>query len=153
MRFDFGVHGVAIQIEYPDRLRDEHDNPRRAGWGTRVRQDDGDNWFHFPLPTPTVLRNDETVKLQYINFKLRLDGARIVDVHVREGHELRNHNIDTLPDPTVEDADVDFNLTPAWEFPGLNSNVNEPLALCLKLEFRRDGASAIFRGATAMYET
>ncbi len=51
------IHGSAVGIEYPGRIYDGGPNtprnhPRRAGWGTDVRQrSDTLNWFHFAIPT------------------------------------------------------------------------------------------------------
>ena len=59
--YDYWTHGVAAEIEYPDRLTDHNGNapahPRRAGWGTQIFQKQGFNWFHFALPTPTRIRS------------------------------------------------------------------------------------------------
>ena len=47
---EYSLNGVNVQIEYPDRLIGQ---PRRAAWGTLVRQPrDTWNWFHLAPTTP-----------------------------------------------------------------------------------------------------
>ncbi len=55
--YDLWTHGTSVQVEYPDRVK----YIRRAGWGTNIRQEHGSsNWYHFAIPTPTIINNDRT---------------------------------------------------------------------------------------------
>lgn len=89
----YWLHGAAVLIEFPDRLAEP---PRRAGWGTVVRQDEGThNWFHFAPTTPTS-DADGTLYIRSIQVRLEQEGTRVEDVHVRTGqrlfYDLRYHD-------------------------------------------------------------
>ena len=55
--YDCWTHGSSVQVEYPDRLQ----LIVRYGFGTKIRQEHGtSNWFHFAIPTPTIINNANT---------------------------------------------------------------------------------------------
>jgi hypothetical protein len=55
--YEFWVHGVDVNIEYPSRVIGD---AQRAGFGTVWEQNEGtDNWVHFAIPTPTEWFGDK----------------------------------------------------------------------------------------------
>ena len=55
--YDFWTHGTSVQIEDPDKVQ----YIRRWGYGTTIRQEHETwNWFHFAIPTPTIIDNINT---------------------------------------------------------------------------------------------
>lgn len=85
----FYLNGAAVLAEYPDRLAEP---PRRAAWGTVIRQPEGTlNWFHFAPTTPVngfTTRGSFQLWLDWVSLRANLDGAQIEDVHVRAGERL-----------------------------------------------------------------
>jgi hypothetical protein len=67
------THGSEVSIEWPDRVYDGGpdtplDHPRRAGWGTEVRQlPDSTNWFHFSIP---ALCGNAYLSRAWVSFKV-----------------------------------------------------------------------------------
>lgn len=54
LRTSIWVHGTIVQVENPDALA----NTVRKGRGTAFTGKSASfNWFHFPVPTPSVLDN------------------------------------------------------------------------------------------------
>ena len=86
----FWTHGTSVHVEYPDRVRSIH----RMGSCTRVRQDantqdpdKSNNWFHFAIPTPTILDDDQVDHTDvYLRAKVN-ENAKVDVVHVWEGGE------------------------------------------------------------------
>ncbi|MCP8306361.1 MAG: hypothetical protein H3Z49_04560 [archaeon] len=71
--YDFWTHGSSVQVEYPDRVK----YIRRSGDGTIIRQEHGTwNWFHFPIPTPTIINNTKT-KYDVVYLKARTGNKAI----------------------------------------------------------------------------
>ena len=96
--YKYWVHGVNVQIEFPDRIRGGGGNaradPLRAGWGTKVFQEgtrpgaptEDFNWFHFALPTPTEISDTDDIMIQSVFFAANIGpNAHVVEIHVREG--------------------------------------------------------------------
>lgn len=82
------THGSAVGVEYPGRVYDGGPNtprnhPRRAGWGTDVRQRSNTfNWFHFAIPTETA-RPGEPYHTDRLRVPFWLNGwSRLDAVHV-----------------------------------------------------------------------
>lgn len=108
------VHGTDVNIEYPDRVHDGGSNtprghPRRAGWGTVIRQQPGDNWFHFAIPTPTQIDADwnniaPLVQVEDVWLHAEVNQAARVDaVHVWVGDNQiwRKDNIRGLENEVI----------------------------------------------------
>jgi len=90
--WDFWIHGVNVQIEKSfgnDKVGDPIQEIRRYSGGTVVRQDGGtSNWFHFAIPTPTVLDSDQLVKLKEVYVKANIgENVRVTHLHVWDGDE------------------------------------------------------------------
>ena len=109
------IHGTDVNIEYPDRVHDGRPNtprgqPRRAGWGTVIRQPRGDNWFHFAIPTPAQIDADwhditppmVEVEDAYLRATVN-EEARVDAVHAWVGNEQiwRNDNIPGLENEEI----------------------------------------------------
>ena len=92
-RYEFWTHGVNVQIEYPDKIvamtGDERSEPRRSGWGTLVHQkEDTTNWFHFAIPTPAIINNQEAT-LRFIRLRAEInETARIDTIHFRHDNRV-----------------------------------------------------------------
>lgn len=61
-RFDYWISGVSVQVQTPSAVR----QMVRYTWGTDISQDynkkenkRSENWFHFAIPTPTMLDGDK----------------------------------------------------------------------------------------------
>jgi hypothetical protein len=132
-RYDFWTHGAAVQIEYPDRILDGGPGqaagvPRRAGYGTVVRQEEGtDNWFHFAIPTPTWLDSDRAVHLDaFLRAKLNRV-AYIRHIHVWAGRPKPVRRADNLE---LRGPDVNYTLNlPDWEVK------RGGIAICVNVQF------------------
>jgi len=89
------VHGSDVNIEWTNKIHDGGSNsapghPRPTGRGTIVRQESGVNWFHFAVPTPTVVNGDITdttpVVIEDVFLHATVNESAQVDrVHVWDG--------------------------------------------------------------------
>lgn len=95
------THGSAVGVEYPGRVYDGGPNtprnhPRRAGWGTDIRQrSNTSNWFHFAIPTEAA-RPGERYYTDRSHIFFWLNGwSRLDAIHVWLGRNLifREDNI------------------------------------------------------------
>ena len=92
-QYEFWTHGVNVQIEYPDRIvgitGNKHAEPRRSGWGTLIYQKENTtNWFHFAIPTPVIINNQEAT-LRFIRFRAEInETARIDRIHFRHDNRI-----------------------------------------------------------------
>lgn len=138
-RYDIGIHGSSIEVHRPERVR----SFQRYSHGTGIRQESDDNWFFFALPSPTVLKNNEDVVLTHINLKATARNARIVSFHVYAGEEdIMNWSVD------LSDR-IDHNIAHPLSSSAI-TQVNEPIGLSIKVEFRSDGFFE-FHGATGAF--
>lgn len=88
--YDYWIHGVSTDIEYPDRLTKPDGSgsaqARSAGWGTQVFQKQGFNWFHIAIPTPTRIRSNNKIMIWTAHFEIEIKGAaQLTKIDVREG--------------------------------------------------------------------
>ena len=96
-RHEFWAHGVDVLIEYPDKIvgmtGDRRAEPRRSGWGTLVYQKENtSNWFHFAIPTPVIIENQETI-LKFMRIRAEINKAARIDQvtgHVLDFEEVWN---------------------------------------------------------------
>lgn len=147
IRHEFWVHGVDVQIEYPENIvgltGEEPVSPRRSGWGTLVHQKaNTSNWFHFAIPTPTLI-GDKEVQLSFIGLRAEInDTARIDTIHIR--HD--NHVLVT-EDVNITNCSVDE----TFQCP--RTIMRHGLALCVHISFLPGDARGmvIFKGAGGFF--
>lgn len=159
-KFANWVHGTDVNIEYPDRVHDGGPNtrrghPRRAGWGTVIRQPRGDNWFHFAIPTPTQIDADwhdvtppmVEVEDAYLHATVN-EAARVDAVHAWVGNEQiwREDNISGLEN---EEIYKKWNITDRilLPFKGVGLSVHVSFSSGDEL------GSVTFHGAGAQFDT
>ncbi len=142
-QYEFWTHGVNVQIEYPDRIvgitGNEHAEPRRSGWGTLIYQKENTtNWFHFAIPTPVIINNQEAT-LRFIRFRAEInETARIDRIHFRHDNRIilsREFNITNCSvDETIQSP---------------KTIIRRSLALCVHISFLPGDARGmvIFKGA------
>lgn len=84
-RYDFWTHGVSTFVEDPV----PGTVMVHAGYGTLVHQPAGtENWFHIPLPSPTILDSDTEVAVVRVAFRARVnENARIKAVELWRNNE------------------------------------------------------------------
>lgn len=142
-RYDFWTHGVNTFIEFPDRPM----YVIQAGWGTKVRQIykphwNENNWFHLPIPTPTVIKNDTKVNLVYVWVYAETNElAKISEIHVREYNNIL-YGADVSNDSSWSGPDIKkrIRIGGTKPSPGIASGqrqvrVRRGLAVCIRVEF------------------
>jgi hypothetical protein len=119
-RYDFWIHGVAAVVQDPARVElvEHHGN------GTMVEQaSETNNWFFFPIPTPTGLDDDTTTFLRRfaVSFKVN-ENARLDTLEIRRGKDVvfrkavtfvdmeRNH-VEDLPDVSTSGGTTGGGIT------------------------------------------
>jgi Family of unknown function (DUF6623) len=146
-RYEFWTHGVNVQIEYPDNIvgitGDECAEPRRSGWGTLVHQKENTaNWFHFAIPTPALISNQE-VTLRSIRLRAEInETARIDTIHFR--HDNR---VIFTKEVNITNCSVDET------FQSSGAIIRRGLALCVHISFLPGDTRGmvIFKGAGASF--
>lgn len=128
------VHGTDVNVEWPDRVLDGGPNtpdghPRRAGWGTDVRQRAQTfNWFHFAVPTPTEIDSDDVVEVEDVFLQGRTnENSEISNVHVWEGgHEVvwQNNDVTGTRNETLNER---------WNVP--DNRIRSALGISVRVEF------------------
>jgi hypothetical protein len=76
------IHGNIVQVQIPERV-----NEGRFDWGTsytRRKDAQGENWFHFPIPTPVIV-DDQRPLLAKVFVFYETRSSRITEVRVRDG--------------------------------------------------------------------
>ncbi len=85
------IHGVNIQVEYPNRL----DWIYRRGFGTQLKGKRGrTNWFHFAIPTPVIV---DSMRYKLDSVMLRFTTGSVASIvrhiHVYDGERrIATHN-------------------------------------------------------------
>ena len=140
-RYDYWVHGVSTFVEWPELAT----KITHAGFGTVVTQPAStSNWFHLPVPTPTVIDDEEKVGLRVVAFQAHTnENAHIKDWHLYMGEKLVGTR---AGDWTGE------NIYQSWEVG--NWALSGGLNLCFRVEFLdgTPGGEVTFRGAGAGFE-
>jgi len=117
------------------------DEVRRNSQGTRVRQNGGANWFHFAIPSPTMLDN-KGVNLHSVALEASANAnATIVSVHTYEGTTAVKR-MDDLRWTNREDIDEHWNIP--------DKKIRSPIALSIQVEFDPGGEVA-FRSARGTF--
>lgn len=141
-RYDFWTHGVDTVVESPAHTTEI----RHAGWGTLVRQQaNTENWFHIPIPTPTVLEDDSSVSLQYIRLRAEVNENATIDlVHFRDDGRLIHSEAVSLTNRIVDQR-----------FDNPNREIEGGLTMCIHVRFLTGTplGQVIFRGAGARFES
>jgi hypothetical protein len=147
VQYELWTHGVNVQIEYPDRIvgrpDDEHAKPRRSGWGTVVCQEKNtSNWFHFAIPTPVMINNQNSF-LKFIRLRAEInENARIDTIHFRQ-----DNRIILSQDVNITNCSVDET------FHSPKTAIQLSLALCVHVSFLSGDSRGmvIFKGAGAAF--
>jgi len=146
-RYEFWTHGVNVQIEYPDNIvgmtGNECAEPRRSGWGTLVHQKENTtNWFHFAIPTPAIINNQEAT-LRFIRLRAEInETARIDTIHFRHDNRV------------IFSKEINFtNCSVDETFQSSGTIIRRGLALCVHISFLPGDARGmvIFKGAGACF--
>ena len=145
--YEFWTPGVNLIVQDEPTAAD---SVRRNSQGTRVRQNRGENWFHYGLPTATMLDNHASDLVHgylwgYINAQ-----ARVQSVHVYRGgyqhsvsiSESRIWRVDDLNWTGRSLEELTINL------PDLRANA--PITFCIKADFD-SGGEIFFAGAGVRY--
>ncbi len=128
-KYEFWTHGVDIQIEYLDRIvgetGDERSEPRRSGWGTLVYQKENTtNWFHFAIPTPVKINNQES-NLLFIRLRAEInENARIDMIHFRHDNRIFFSQEVNITNGSADET-----------FPIPGTIIRRGLALCVHVSF------------------
>ena len=146
-RHEFWIHGVNVLIEYPDRIvgmtGDERAEPRRSGWGTLVHQKENTtNWFHFAIPTPVIIKNQEII-LRFVRLRAEInENARIDKVHFRHDNRIIFSEKVNITNCSVDET-----------FQIAGTTIRRGLALCLHISFLPGDARGmvIFKGAGGIF--
>ena len=141
--FQYWTHGVNLVVQDEPNPAD---SVRRNSLGTRIRQNRGENWFHFGVTTPSMLDNHP---VQYVHAYLKgyINGeARVQSVHVycggyEHGVEISSKLVWSCNDLGYSNRTLD----------DLNINIpdygsHEPMVICIKAEFDT-GGEIYFAGA------
>jgi hypothetical protein len=122
----------------------------RNSSGTTIRQDgDGNggrtsNWFHFAVPTPTQLI-DNDVDVRYVYLTGRINGqATVVAAHVWMGGTPAKQRVYQADDLSLSARALNERYSAG------GTKVTAPLVLCVKVLFE-DGGEVIFAGAGAQF--
>lgn len=142
-RYEFWTHGVNVKIEYPDRIVgmtvDERAEPRRSGWGTLVHQKENTtNWFHFAIPTPVIIDNQEA-ELRFIRLRAEInENARIDTIHFRHDNRIIYSQEVNITNRSVDET-----------FQSPRTVIRRGLALCIHISFLPGDTRGmvIFKGA------
>ena len=142
-KYEFWTHGVDIQIEYLDRIAgetgDDRAEPRRSGWGTLVYQKENTtNWFHFAIPSPVIINNQEA-NLLFIRLRAEINEyARIDMIHFRHDNRILFSQEINITNGSVDET-----------FPIPETIIRRGLALCIHVSFLPGDTRGmvIFKGA------
>ena len=149
---DIYMSGTGVLVEFEDRPT----RVLRAGWGTVVEQPAGTaNWFHY-VPTVPVngLHDRATMQhsLAWVDTRADLSGARISDLHIRQGERLVFDLTDTSRLPIAsERADIRMPSERETFGRGAFSSTHLPgyggFVLCIRVDFTGGDNRIIFRDA------
>jgi len=108
------IHGHSMKIEYPDRLASQ----LRTGFCIRVEGKPGtDNWFHFAIPTPTIISGNKLkAGSVMLRFRTLSTDALVKSVHVYDGeNKIAQHDsINFYGDRLFERFDVPKHPAVQW---------------------------------------
>ena len=146
-RYELWTHGVNVQVEYPDRIvgmtGDERAEPRRSGWGTLVHQKENTtNWFHFAIPTPVMINNQEAT-LRFLRLRAEInENARIDMIHFRHDNRIIFSQEVNITNRSVDET---------FQSPGII--IRRGLALCIYISFLPGDirGMVIFKGAGGVF--
>jgi hypothetical protein len=145
--FEFWTPGVNLIVQDEP---DVAESIRRNSQGTRVRQNAGENWFHYGLVTPTMLDNHASDIVHgylsgYVNARARVQSVHVYRGGYRHGVSIGESRIwsgDALDwsGRSLEELEIDLPRRRA----------NAPVTFCIKAEFE-SGGEIYFAGAGVRY--
>ncbi|MFD9412501.1 hypothetical protein ACFWBN_36615 [Streptomyces sp. NPDC059989] len=143
--YHFWTHGVSIIPEKTKEFTGDHNGLflQRAAWGARVRQNPGtDNWFHFAIPTPTILDGGSSVWTGDVWIRVKVNnGATVTGVRVHQTGGLNAASpvlFDAGPlNITGQDTQLTFH-TP--------QSTTGPYVVSTHVQFENEGAEIVFGG-------
>jgi len=108
------IHGNSMNIEYPDRIASE----LRTGFCIRIEGKPGtENWFHFAIPTPTII-NGNKLKAGSVMLRFRTlsTDALVKNIHVYDGETriAQHDNINFYGDHLFERFDIPRHPAIQW---------------------------------------
>jgi hypothetical protein len=156
---EFWVHGIELHVQNepaPIATREELDgggyrypNPRRNSQGTTIRQNTGDNWVYFALPSNPIYLDSEYEEhenqVQMILYRGRSNGkVSLQQLHVWSGGAPQAHRVYRaqafMDGSFAEEFDVVIGSgAVAFEW-------RDPLVICFLLHFE-SGGEITFGGA------
>lgn len=163
-RYDYWIHGASVQAENSDsRLGLKI---TRLGWRADVTQArDTWNWFHFAIPTPTYLDDDEVQHRDVtVIFKVN-DHAKVDMIHVHEAkaahwvnpqeYWAHPNDPDMVKASPVIKADDNLNIVGQAVRHTVNLpdvTVEGPLIISVRVHFVREGALITFFAAGGAFD-
>ena len=112
--YTFWIHGHSMRIEYPERIASK----LRTGFCIRVEGKPGtDNWFHFAIPTPTIISGNKLkAGSVMLRFRTLSTDALVKNIHVYDGeNKIAQHdNINFYGDRLFERFDVPKHPAVQW---------------------------------------
>jgi len=137
-RYDYWTHGVSMAVEdmNPVTLL------QRTGRGTVVRQTAGSgNWFHFAVPTPTVVDDEEEIHVVVVAFHAETRNNAII------------REVNAWMGGTFLGGDPVGGSTPHVYHPWkMNFRLTGPVVVCLWVDFLQADSEVTFQGAGAGFE-
>jgi len=146
-KFDLWTHATSVAVEDESAAGLK---VSRTGYGAAIMQDEGtDNWYHFPIPTGTLLDN-ETVDLYdaWLLFNIN-NNAHIDLIHIREA--TQNGAVKVYDSGPINLTGIRGDDERARHHIDIRPNrrITGPLALCVHATFHDSGGRIDFRGAGA----
>ncbi len=138
------VPGTIVQIECPEDVC----YVSRKGYGVFVKQNQGFNWFHFPVAAPYVIEDQVLGCQRVFVFFRATDGPYVANVHVHSGAELVKEfdNLHLQGDMTViSDSSINY-----WDVGG--RGISAGLGVSVGVNFDTAG-EIMYTGAGAHFDT
>lgn len=134
--FELWTHAVNVQPEHMDASLEME--IRRASWGTQIKQKKGTtNWFHFAIPTPTII-DDCEVEIRRVMLRGNItNNARIICYDIVEAGYPKNHHLGGTP-KEVNIIGREINGTDWGDFDVSNKICRGPIILSVQVEFMND---------------
>ncbi len=153
--FKFWTHGVSVIPEYTKQYTG-HDNGlfmRRAGWGALVRQNaNTENWFHFAIPSATML-DDDRVSHYRAWLRVKVNHYAVIDnIQIREA---TGPSIESPVIYNTHDQDAGFSISDQqgeFSFELHHSSCTGPLLMCVHAIFNEDAGEILFVAAGGWFE-
>lgn len=153
-RYDYWIHGVSTFVEDPVPVT----LMVHAGYGTLVQQPAGtDNWFHIPLPSPTILDDDSEVAVVRVAFNARVNEnacIKAVELWMNDERISGGAPVEWSGEHLYQELWVGDEWPAGSAAPPRIKHADGGLSLRFRVEFR-DGAipgQITFQGAGAQFD-